>query len=138
MRLEHLFYDEISHKNVAFRAKLKCTCGCNSFSITHSGRLIKLLGWVNLSKKDSQLSIKCRCSSCQKEYVIYDSSIDGANPKGNIVNEFSMLELRKKTVFNIRLSYNYYENNFKTDDFESLFIDLKYIDSEKYIRICEI
>jgi len=44
MRLEHLFYDEISHKNVAFRAKLKCTCGCNSFSITHSGRLIKLLG----------------------------------------------------------------------------------------------
>ena len=70
--------------------------------------------------------------------MIYDSSIDGTNPKGEILNEFCPLEIKKCSVFNIRLSYNFYEEKFKTDEFENLFVDIKPTDSEKYIRICEI
>ena len=138
MRLENNFDNEINHENVALEADLKCSCGNKTFIIFHTGILKKgLFNSYTLREKEKQIVIKCKCSKCNKEYIIYDSMIDGVKTSKNKVSEFNHLTIKDNDKFNINLKYSFYEKNFKTDKFEMIYIDIKKEDTNKYIRIYE-
>lgn len=136
MRLENNFYNIINHNNVALEADLKCSCGSETFRITHTGVTKKGLFSSNyIKKKDKQIIIKAKCTLCEKEYLIYDSTKDGSNPKGIPLTEYIPFSVKDNEIFKINLKYNFYPENFMTDKFEMIFIDAK-IDN-KEIRIYE-
>lgn len=138
MRLDSNFENVINHENASLEADLKCSCGSKVFNVFHSGVQKKtLFGRVYVSKKQKQLIIKSKCSKCGKEYLVYDSTIDGVRPKGNPIYEFTSLEINGVSNFNLRLIYNFYEENYNTEKFEMFRLDVKPESSEKYIVLVE-
>lgn len=127
-----------NHDNIALEADFQCNCGNDTFRIFHTGKQHKsIFGNVSIKKREGQLIIKCSCSKCLKDYTIFDSTKDGIRPKGTPTEKFNSTEINGETSFKINLKFNFYEKNFKTDRFESFFMDVKTLNDEKYLRICE-
>lgn len=138
MRLEKNFINEINHENVALEATLKCDCENQIFNVMHTGKEKKgLFGGLSLVKKDGQIRIKALCKSCGKEFVLYDSTIDGCKPKEAPVMEYTKLAIKDKDSFKINMKYNFMKENFKTDHFEGIAIDIQDNLSKKEKRIYE-
>lgn len=138
MRLEKNFINEVNHENVALEATLKCDCGSQSFNIMHTGKEKKgLFGGISLVKKDGQICIKAICKSCCQAFVLYDSAIDGSNPKEAPATEYTKLTIKEHDIFKVNMKYNFMKENFKTDRFEGIAIDIQDEDSKKERRIYE-
>ncbi len=138
MRLEKNFIDEINHDDVALEANLKCECGSQIFTIVHTGKEKKsLFGGISLVKKDDQIRIKALCQTCGKEFVLYDSTVDGNKPKEAPIAEYVKLVIKDKDAFKINMKYNFMKENFKTDRFEGIAIDVQDDASKKERRIYE-
>lgn len=139
MRNEQNFTNEIRHGHAALETGFKCDCGNETFFIHHSGLLHKgIFGGISLRKRKKQLRIKCLCSQCAKEYLLFDSAKDGDAPKEAPDYEFHPLDINGETVFGIKLRFNFLEENFKTDRFEMFFLDIRTPKSDEYFTICEI
>ncbi len=138
MRLEKNLENVIEHDHVALEADLICDCKNNQFMISHSGILKKkLFGGLTLNKKEKQIVIKAKCLDCSKTYILYDSTKDGCVPKGTALSDFEQLTLKDGTCkFQINMKYNYNPEDFKTDKFQMIFIDVKKKDG-KEIRLYE-
>ena len=114
---------------VAFSAKLQCPCGSTEFVFSHTGKQTKgiLAPYI---KKDNQLALKARCSKCKNEIVVYDSLIDGANPKvAKESREFTPFVIPKSQEFEVIIKYNYLPENITesgeySNRFENCFIYL--------------
>lgn len=138
MRNEKNFTNEINYGNAALEANFKCNCGNEIFKIFHSGTAQKgLFGGFTIKKKDKQLAIKCVCPNCSKEFTLFDSTKDGSKTTDSPLCDFQQLEIRGENQFNIKIRYNFYEENYKTDRFEMFFLDVKPQGFDKYIRIVE-
>lgn len=138
MRNDSCFTNEINHHDVALEADFECECGGNTFFIQHSGVLHKgIFGSVSIGKRRNQLIIKCSCSKCLKEYILFDSTKDGIRPKGIPINELSSLCIKGENEFQIKLKYNFLKENYKSEQFEMFFLEVKTPQSNKYISICE-
>lgn len=139
MRNEQNFANEVNHNNAALEADLRCDCSCDRFCISHSGKLRKgLFGGISIWKKDKQLLIKSSCANCGKTYLLYDSTKDGAAPMVTPLREYAPLTIKGKDTFQIKLRYNFWEENYKTDKFEMFFLDVKIPGAEEYITVCEL
>lgn len=139
MRNEHNFINEVNYNNAALEADLRCDCGNDTFHVTHSGKLLKgLFSGVSIWKKDRQLLIKCSCANCSKSYRLYDSTRDGTAPTESPLGECKPLTIKEQDTFHIKLRYNFWEENYKTDRFEMFFLDVKVPGTERYINICEL
>ena len=138
MKNESNLANVINYNNVALEADFLCDCGSDTFFILHSGKKHKsLLGNVSIGKKEKQLVIQCSCSKCFKQYTLFDSTKDGKNPRGIPNAELGQLEINGEMSFQIKLKYNYLEENFKTDLFETFFMEVKIPNDNEYSRICE-
>lgn len=139
MRNEELFVNEVNHARAALSAELRCDCGNKTFHIAHSGKLRKgLLGGVSIWTKDRQLSIKCSCVNCAKSYHLYDSTRDGTAPTDTPLGECVPLTIKGQDCFQIKLRYNFREENYKTDRFDMFFLDIKVPESQKHVTVCEL
>ena len=113
------------HNNVALEGDLECECGNRYFTIYHSGKQTKGVFAPYLIKKNHQIIIEAKCTCCEKNIVIFDSSIDG--------NKRVDADKKQKNLFNIlnnayaykvHLMYNYFQNNFRNNLFEDCFITI--------------
>ena len=126
------------HNNVAMSGQLLCDCGCEMFSIYHTGKVTKGILSSYLIKKDKQIVIKAVCKACGKSIIILDSGIDGLNPHNH--NEYLEEQFLLKDVndfFEITLKYNYYPKDFKSNKFVDCFIEIKNGDMKKIKQLYE-
>lgn len=130
MKLRILDYlDDIQEFNgVAISSKLRCTCGNCSFVFLHTGKQTKGILAPYIVKKNKQLAIKARCTKCNNDIIVFDSQIDGSNPKiAEQLNEFTTFTTPRFFEFEVVIKYNYWPENFKEDgnysnSFENCFI----------------
>ncbi len=77
MRNEDNFTNVVCHGRAAFSADVRCGCGGTAFSISHTGTYHKgLFGGHTIRIKKGQAAVKCRCTVCGRELLLYDSTID--------------------------------------------------------------
>lgn len=128
----------IERDEVALAGKLVCDCECEHFYIFHSGHQTKGILASYLLKKDKQIVIKAVCEKCGKEIIIYDSKIDGIKPLMN--NEYPLDKFTLKNIkdsYEITLKYNYYKNDYKTNNFVECFIEIKNEEMKKVKQLYE-
>ena len=138
MRNESNFANVYEYDNAALEADFRCDCGGDAFYIFHSGKQRKsLFGNISIGKRKGQLILQCSCSQCLKRYTLFDSTKDGASPEGTPIYEFSPVEIAGEKIFDIKLKFNFAEENFKTDQFEMFFLEVKVPGVDKYMSLCE-
>lgn len=123
------FVIEEEHDKVAVGGRLICDCGCEMFDIYHTGKQTKGILSSHIVEKDKQIFIEAKCSKCGKIIQIYDSSLDDEK-----ISRFSSLEKqqfshKEITSFKVKIFLNYYEENYLTNKFVSIYIHL--IDDNK-------
>lgn len=138
MRLEKNLTNLINHENVALEGYLICDCKNDKFYIYHTGvQKNGLFGSTTLKKLNKQIVIKAKCSKCTKEYLIYDSTIDGIKPNGEKLEDFHLFTKENENFYKINIKYNFTTEHFNTDQFEMIFIDIINEKNNKEVRIFE-
>ena len=128
--------DEID--NVALKGKLKCNYGCNEFYIYHTGKQTKGIMSPDIVKHKKQVVINAQCVNCNETIKIYDSTNDGIKPIDTKKYEFKKLVLKKDIdTFKIIMMYNYYKDDYKTNEFVECFIEVENKKFKKSRRIFE-
>jgi len=127
-----------SHDDVAVKGTLKCSCGCYKFAIIYHGKKGKKFFSPNIVKIKSEngkkVVLMAKCNECQKEILIYDSSIDGyKNYKNNEVsfmgeyNIFVCEDCEENNMY-IDIAYNSYGKEFLVKknklNWEEYFLDI--------------
>ncbi len=120
--------------NVSLKGTLYCDCGNESFYIYHTGKVTKGILAPYLIKKNKQLVVAAKCSCCGNLITIYNSN-DIIKSENIEKEKFIIPNVDGK--FHITLMYNYYPNNFKTNLYENLFIDIINNDMKKAKRLIE-
>ena len=118
--------------DVAMACQLVCDCGCNHFSIFHTGKVTKGILAPYLLRRDKQIVIRAACKYCGKSIIIFDSKIDGIKPI--ICDIYPEEKFQIKNIdenFEIVLKYNYYPKDYKTNNFVDCFIEIKNKDMQK-------
>ena len=125
--LEYL--DNIQENNgVAISARLCCTCGNCFFEFSHTGRKTRGILAPYIIRKNKQLILKANCSKCGNEIVVYNSQLDGSNPKiTEEIHEFTTFTTKKSSKFEVVIKYNYFPEKLKegenySNQFEECFI----------------
>ena len=111
------------HDNAALSGQLVCQCGCEKFSIFHTGKQTRGILFTNLIKSNGQIQIDAKCDNCQSSFTILDTAVDGTNPRSAKKGELKQLYIKDIDSFEIRMYYNYYPKNFKTNRFEDCIIE---------------
>ena len=126
------------HDNVAMACQIICDRGCNDFIIFHTGKVTKGILAPQLIKKDKQIVIKAVCKDCGKSIIIFDSKIDGIKPI--MCDTYPEEKFQIKNIdenFEIILKYNYYPEDYKTNNFVDCFIEIKNKEMQKSKQLYE-
>ena len=125
------FLNNIQEYNgVSISANLCCTCGNNKFAFSHTGKQTKGILAPYIIKKNKQLILQAKCTCCEKNIEVYNSTIDGSKPK-TIEQSIDFLPfIIPKTSadkFEVIIKYNYWPENLKSNGlysncFEDCFI----------------
>lgn len=132
------FVIENEHDKVSVCGKLKCDCGSEKFKIFHTGRQTKGIFTPCIKKEKKQLLVEVKCSKCEKKIKIYDTSVDGEKPTMNMNDFFEKKQFiyKNNEEFKVRVLINYYEENYMTNKFASIYINLIQ-DNDKVIVLYE-
>ena len=125
----------------ALKGDLVCLCGNKFFSIYFNGKQTKGILAPDLVKRRGILQIEGRCSNCGQEISIYNSlSRVTLKKKSKILSknsdEQSLIRFGV-SPYKIKLMYNYYQEKYKTDEYEMILIDVFDIRKNKWKRIVE-
>lgn len=95
------------------------------FNIYHSGKKTRGILAAYLMKRNKQIIINAVCKKCCNEITIYDSNIDGIDAIKNKKYPIEKFVLKDENdAFEIIMMYNYYEKDFKTNQFVECFIEI--------------
>lgn len=122
----------VSIDNVALKGSLSCDCGNESFYVYHSGKVTKGILAPYIIKKNNQLIVVAKCCCCGNVITIFDNNAATKIEK----EKFIIPDLDDK--FQVTLMYNYYPNNFKTNMYEELFVEIKNKDMKKAKILIEV
>jgi len=130
------FLKEIEEKDkCTLRGILSCGCGNQLFRVNYQGRRTKGIFAPDIIKKSGALAVEAVCSNCGEKIELYNLK-NNKTPDPTMYENFQY-KFSGFSVFQIRLSYNYYVEKFKTEKYENIFIDVKNEHSEKWHRIVE-
>ena len=118
------------HDNVAIAGKLMCDCGCNHFSISHTGKQTKGILAPYIIRQNKQLVLQTKCRSCGKTIEVFNSKLDGTRAKPQTgTYELTTFVLPRSNIaeFEVVVKYNYFpekikENGLYSNNFENCFI----------------
>ena len=118
------FIVEEEHDKVAVCGSLKCECGCENFKIFHTGKQTKGFFSPHIKKEEKQILIEAKCSKCGKKIKIYDTTVDGEKPV--MVTHFDVKPFiyKDKEDYKVKIFMNYYEENYMTNKFVEIYINL--------------
>lgn len=124
LSFKNYFIVEEKHDKVAVCGHLKCDCGCEEFKIFHTGKQTKGIFSSHIKKEEKQILIEAKCSKCGKKIKLYDTSIDGEKPV--MVTHLDELQFiyKNKEDYKVKIYMNYYEENYMTNKFVSIYIHL--------------
>lgn len=125
LRIINNLCDQECIRNVAFKGNLICNCQNKLFNIYHSGKKTRGILASYLMKRNKQIIINAVCKKCCNEITIYDSNIDGVDAlktKKYPIEKFILKD--ENDAFEIIMMYNYYEKDFKTNQFVECFIEI--------------
>ena len=120
-------------EGTAFNGMLVCDCKCDAFYIEHTGKQTSGKFRPYLVKRKKQLTIVCRCKNCGKEFVIFDSTVDGVKPKNAEKCPQVAFAVNGKNIFGVSVLYNYIRENYLTDKFEDCFIYVTDEEGKTYV-----
>ncbi|HBG33121.1 MAG TPA: hypothetical protein DEG42_01635 [Acholeplasmataceae bacterium] len=119
----------------ALRGLLTCSCGNDHFRLYYQGKRTRGIFSHDIVKSKGNLKIEAVCTSFVKKIEIYDAlarkEIRGKDPDSILYVPFD--EVSHK----IRLSYNYLPEHYKTDFFETIFIEINSRVEDKWHTIVE-
>ena len=118
------FIIEEEHEKVAVCGRLKCDCGNEKFKIFHTGKQTKGIFSSHIKKEEKQILIEAKCSKCGKRIKIYDTSVDGEKPIMNTHFDEKQFVYKDKEDYAVKIFMNYYEENYMTNKFVSIYIHL--------------
>ena len=110
--------------NAALAGKVVCHCGCDKFSIFHTGKQTRGVLFTDLVKSNGQIQIDVKCEYCKSSFTIFDTTVDGRKPSIARKGEIKQLCIKGISTFEIQMYYNYYPENFKTNRFEDCIIEV--------------
>ena len=118
------FEIEEERDKVTCKGKLKCDCGGEEFYIYHTGTQTKGFFSSHVKKEKKQILVSAKCSLCGKEIQIYDTTNDGEKPV--MVEHFERKEFiyKNNNKFKVKIVLNYYEENYMTNKFFTIYIYL--------------
>lgn len=124
------------HDKVFCSGKLKCDCGCEDFRVYHTGKQTKGILSPYIKKDKKQLLVIACCSSCCKEIQIYDTTKDGVKPFVIEYMDKKEFIYRDNNKFKVKIVLNYYEEDYMTNKFVTIYIYL-FDDNDKQIVLYE-
>lgn len=111
---------------VALSGNLQCFCGCEEFNIYHTGKQTNGIIRPNIAKYKGQVIIYAKCINCDKTIKILDSNIDGIKPKVREQQQTKQLIIKNNVkTFKINLYYNYNNEDYKTNKFMEVYIEVE-------------
>ena len=114
------------YNGVSISANLCCTCGNNKFVFSHTGKQTKGILAPYIIKKNKQLILQAKCTCCEKNIEVYNSTIDGSKPK-TIEQSIDFLPfIIPKTSadkFEVIIKYNYWPENLKSNGLYSNYFE---------------
>ena len=121
--------------NCALRGVLSCSCGNQFFKLNYQGKRTRGILSPDLVRKQGKLIVEVVCSSCGDKIRIYDSNEHNKlKTKTSIEMPF---EIYNEEPQKFRLSYNYQPTNYKTNDYEMIFIEIGNNQTDKWHTIVE-
>ena len=85
---------------------------------------------------DKQILIEAKCLKCGRTIQIYDNTIDGEKPAMASVLERKQFLYKDMSEFKIKIILNYYEENYMTNKFVTIYVYL-FDDNGKQIVLYE-
>jgi len=119
----------------ALRGLLKCSCGNDHFRLYYQGKRTRGIFSSDIVKNKGNLKVEAVCTSCVKKIEIYDALAH----KGLKDKDFDSIPYVPfdDVSHKIRLSYNYLPEHYKTDFFETIFIEINSRVEDKWHTIVE-
>lgn len=107
----------------AIQGTLRCTCGNDHFGIYFYGKRTKGILAPDIVRREGKICILAYCELCGISYGFdnFEQSRIQFNDESKITNELSVFDTQKHKV---RLSFNYFPEKFKSNDFEYLRVEL--------------
>ena len=124
LKFKDYFVIEEEHEKVSVCGTLKCSCGCDKFKIFHTGKQTKGIFSPYIVKTNKQIFVEAKCLECGKVIQIYDTSYDGEKPIIVDHGENKQFLYKEKENFKVRVFLNYYEENYMTNKFVTIYIHL--------------
>ena len=136
LSFKDFFVIEEEHDKVAVCGNLKCSCGMDKFLVYHTGKQTKGILSPYIKKMDKQILIEAKCPKCGRTIQIYDNTIDGEKPAMASVLERKQFLYKDMSEFKIKIILNYYEENYMTNKFVTIYVYL-FDDNGKQIVLYE-
>ena len=136
LSFKDFFVIEEEHDKVAVSGNLKCSCGMDKFLVYHTGKQTRGILSPYIKKMDKQILIEAKCPKCGRTIQIYDNTIDGEKPAMASVLERKQFLYKDMSEFKIKIILNYYEENYMTNKFVTIYVYL-FGDNEKQIVLYE-
>lgn len=119
------------HEGVALSATLRCACGGEVFTLSHTGKQTKGILVPLILPRDGQLCVTAFCVGCGAPVRLYDSRADGREPHESGEAPAVPLVMKQGSEWQIYVRLNYFPEQFRTDageygnGFENLFVDIR-------------
>ena len=136
LSFKDFFVIEEEHDKVAVSGNLKCSCEMDKFLVYHTGKQTKGILSPYIKKMDKQILIEAKCPKCGRTIQIYDNTIDGEKPAMASVLERKQFLYKDMSEFKIKIILNYYEENYMTNKFVTIYVYL-FDDNGKQIVLYE-
>ena len=124
LSFKDFFVIEEQHDKEAVSGNLKCSCGMDKFLVYHTGKQTKGILSPYIKKMDKQILIEAKCPKCGRTIQIYDNTIDGEKPAMASVLERKQFLYKDMSEFKIKIILNYYEENYMTNKFVTIYVYL--------------
>ena len=124
LSFKDFFLIEEEHDKVAVSGNLKCSCGMDKFMIYHTGKQTRGILSPHIKKMEKQILIEAKCPKCGRTIQIYDNTIDGEKPAMASVLERKQFIYKNIKEFKTKIFLNYYEENYMTNKFVTIYVHL--------------
>jgi hypothetical protein len=119
---DHLVDVDEREKN-AIRGTLRCSCGNGYFKIYYYGKRTRGILSPDITRLNKRIVFLAHCELCDKSY-----EFDNRNLSKILFNEQSIITqdliVYDDEKHKIRLSFNYFPEKFKSNDFEDLIVEI--------------
>ncbi|MDD2259458.1 MAG: hypothetical protein WC278_05765 [Bacilli bacterium] len=123
-------------EKAAIRGTLRCSCGNEYFRIYFFGKRTRGILAPDITRQKDKINIQAYCEICEKSYG-FDNKSQSQIQFNDLSKVTSDLVLYDKEKHKVRLSFNYFPEKFKSENFEYLRVEIFQSSKNKWRVIAE-